>query len=131
MKCLVVEDDEALGLTLRNSLEGQGHTVHSVTSVAEGFKALRRARFDLLLLDYRLPDGDSLPLSDYAAATCPNLRIILLTGSGIFPRGEVKQIAPGIDWVLRKPVPLGDLAAIVDYAAQDAKRCPVGCTGCA
>lgn len=125
MRCLVVEDDDILAQALSDYLAGQGHEVTQAASIAAAFHCLRTTKFDLLLLDYRLPDGISLPVAEYAAATCPNLRTILLTGSGVFPRGETATIAPGIDWVLRKPVALADLGAIIEYAALDARLHPV------
>ncbi|MEC3861920.1 response regulator [Mesobacterium sp. TK19101] len=127
MRCLVVEDDDILAGVLSDYLTGLGHDVTRAATIAAALHCLRTTKFDLLLLDYRLPDGISLPVSEYAAATCPNLRTILLTGSGVFPHGEAATIAPGIDWVLRKPVALADLGAIVDYAALDAQLHPVDC----
>lgn len=120
MRCLVVEDDDALAMALTDCVESLGHMPFRARTVVEAFELLRTEKMQLLLLDYCLPDGNSLPLSDYAAATCPNVRTILLTGSSVFPRGESGQMAPGIDWVLRKPVPLQDVAALVDYASRAA-----------
>lgn len=118
MRCLVVEDDDVLAMALTDCVESMGHVPFRARTVSEGFDLLRTEKVQLLLLDYRLPDGNSLPLSKYAAATCPDICTILLTGSAIFPRGETGQLAPGVDWILRKPVPLQDLAALVDHAAR-------------
>lgn len=118
MRCLVVEDDDVLAMALTDCVEAMGHVPLRARTVSEGFDLLRTEKVQLLLLDYRLPDGNSLPLSEYASATCPDVCTIMLTGSAVFPRGETGQLAPGIDWILRKPVPLQDLAALVDHAAR-------------
>jgi len=122
MKCLIVEDDVPLRTFLKTCLEDLGHAVTARGDRASSMHAARTAKYDLLLCDYHLPDGEALPVIEYFAATHPNSRIILLTGSGIFPRGEVSILAPAIDWTLRKPVEMRDLVAIVDYAARDQQR---------
>jgi DNA-binding response OmpR family regulator len=128
MRCLIVEDDPDLRETFRDCLIDHGLQVETACSVADGLARLRRAKYDLLLLDYFLPDGNSILLSDQASMSCPNCRIILLTGSEVFPYGENASLAPGIDWILRKPLALRDLTAMVDYAMRDAARCPTTAT---
>lgn len=124
MKCLIVEDDCNLQMTLHELVEELGHDVTAAGTLAEGRKALQKSKFDLLILDYQLPDGTSDEFSSIAAVTQPNCRIILLTGSSVFPAGENAHLAPGIDWILRKPASLADLAALIDYAALDAVSHP-------
>lgn len=125
MDCLLVEDDDILSQVFEAGLEGMGHKVDCASTVRDGMRRLRTHKYDLLLLDFHLPDGNSLVLSEYAAATCPNLRTILMTGSGIFPRGEHGLMAPGVDWVMRKPVPIEDLQAMVDYAGFEVQSRPL------
>ena len=120
MRCLLVEDDDSLAMALHDCLSSLGHDTLRARTVAEAFNILRTHKVQMLLLDYYLPDGNSLAVSDYAQATCPQVCTILLTGANVFPRGEAGHMAPGIDWVLRKPVPMRDLAALVDHAARSA-----------
>ena len=124
MNCLIVEDDKNFLLTLNELLLQLGHEATSVGSLAEASQALHARKFDILLLDYHLPDGTSDEFSTFAAVTQPNCRIILLTGSRVFPGGENAQMAHGIDWILRKPASMNDLAALIDYAAVDAASHP-------
>jgi len=122
MKCLIVEDDVPLRTFLQTCLEDLGHDVTARGDRATSMRAARTAKYDLLLCDYHLPDGEALPVMEYFAATQPNSRVILLTGTGVFPNGEVSILAPAVDWTLRKPVEMSDLCAIVEYAARDKER---------
>ncbi len=119
MKCLVVEDDPVLCFALRDAIRELGHDVHCENTVARAHVALATQKFGLIILDYKLSDGTTVEISNYAAMTQPNCRIILLTGQQVFLAGENKNIAPGIDWILRKPIPTKDLFALVEYAAHD------------
>jgi len=125
MKCLIVEDDVPMQVFLRTCLEDMGHVVTACGQRSSGYRAAQTNKFDLLLCDYHLPDGHALPMIEFFCATQPNSRIILLTGSAVFPRGETSLLAPSIDWMLRKPIEMSDLCAMVDYAAHDLAHSPV------
>lgn len=79
---------------------------------------MRTDHYDLLLIDFHLPDGDTVSVSEYAGMFQPGIMTILLTGTSAFPNGEHKVLAPCIDWVLRKPVRLEDLSALVSYVEE-------------
>ena len=128
MRCLVVEDDPILRDMICDMLEEMGHDADQAGTRKDAEKALATRKYDLVHLDYHLPDGTALELSDYAACLCPNTRIILVTGSDIFPHGEHTKFAPGVDWVMRKPVSILDLEALVAYAEQDARCRPLQLT---
>lgn len=55
-KVLLLEDDQSLGLTLKERLHREGLDVRLVTSLNEGRQALKD-HFDLFILDVGLPDG--------------------------------------------------------------------------
>jgi len=124
MNCLIVEDDPTLQSFLVSCLQDMGHRTVAERTVEDALWRLKTQKFDLLLVDFSLPDGTSVPIMDYFGATCPNSRAILLTGSGVYPNGEASIFAPSVDWTLRKPIELQDLQAIVDYAELDTSRRP-------
>ncbi|WP_294521148.1 response regulator transcription factor [uncultured Pseudoflavonifractor sp.] len=59
---LLVEDDVLLGEGVKSALEQDGHAVALVHSAAQAQKLWQAVRFDLCLLDIRLPDGSGLDL---------------------------------------------------------------------
>ncbi len=124
MKCLIVEDDASLCFTVAEAVRLLGHQTQRAATLAQAQSLLTRHKFGLIILDYALPDGTAEDLANYAAMTQPNCRIILLTGRQVFLSGENKKLAPGIDWVLRKPVSLKDLTALIEYAAHDTHSNP-------
>jgi DNA-binding response OmpR family regulator len=66
-KILVVEDEPDLGELLATSLKMAGYEVDFVTDAATGRRRLESIRYDLVISDWRLPDGDGLALVDHAA----------------------------------------------------------------
>jgi two-component system, cell cycle response regulator len=57
-RVLVVEDAAMIRKALTRALEVRGHGVHAVADGVEAMEALREGRFDLVLLDIRMPRKD-------------------------------------------------------------------------
>ena len=58
MRFLLVEDNDALAAAVCERLALDGHGVYRAASLAEAEDFLAIARYDLILLDIMLPDGD-------------------------------------------------------------------------
>lgn len=119
MHVLILEDDPDLLEVWRSCVEDCGHTCIAVMSVSNAFDALHIHRFDLVLMDLQLQDGSSVGVSHYAKTIQPNCKILMITGKMVFTSGDHLQHAPGVDWLLRKPVSVTDLSAMITYAAKD------------
>ena len=59
-RILILEDEPLLTKHLRRLLAARGYDVHVADTVGAFLAAARRQRFDALLLDLSLPDGDGL-----------------------------------------------------------------------
>ena len=59
---LLVDDEASIRFAVRDYLEVQGWTVEEAVDVRSARAALRTAHPDAIVLDYRLPDGDTLAL---------------------------------------------------------------------
>lgn len=62
MRVLMVEDDKAIAGALRSHLHGQGWAVDGAEGVSPAWAALTVERFDIVLLDLGLADGDGMEL---------------------------------------------------------------------
>jgi len=112
---LVVDALDINRQTLREGMEASGLQVSDAASVSEALMRLREAAagerpVQVLLLDYHLPDGKSLPLARTLKAdpAFQKLRIILLSGhTSRSERDSLKSV--NCDAVLSKPVRMGAL----------------------
>jgi DNA-binding NtrC family response regulator len=57
---LIVDDEEHVRFAMRETLEPLGYTCEEAGSGQQALEKFAPERFDLVLLDYRMPDGDGL-----------------------------------------------------------------------
>jgi DNA-binding NarL/FixJ family response regulator len=80
LRFLIVEDVDVLLVSLVNAFAAHGRAVGASTS-AEAREALRQQRFDSLVVDVTLPDGNGLDLVSLALQRWPSICVLVLTGS--------------------------------------------------
>lgn len=110
MKLLVVEDDAALGVAVRDGLLGAGFVVDVARTLSAAERMRRVNRYDLVVLDLGMPDGDGLDFLTRlrnAAATTP---VIVLTARGTVTN-RVDGLNAGADDYLAKPFAFPELIA--------------------
>ena len=101
-RLLVVDDDTDLLRLLAMRLQATGYDVATADSVAAARSRLGVERFDLVVSDVRLPDGDGLALFEDIRRQHPALPVILLTAHGTIP-DAVEATALGVAGYLTKP----------------------------
>lgn len=103
-RLILVEDDEGVRRSLQLLLAWRGYDVRSYASAAAVVGHLgAEHENDILVADYRLPDGDGIGLLRALRRDGWHGRAILITG---FPSPTLIDcaLASGFDAVLEKPV---------------------------
>ena len=112
-KILIVDDERALRFALRDFLQTSGYAVVEAEDLRQARAAVADEEPDLVLLDYRLPDGESSRLIPDLKAFDPDIPIIVLTGHGTIELA-VESVKLGADHFVTKPVQLPTLKVIVE-----------------
>lgn len=101
-KVLVVEDDADTGATIKDLLVLESHTVEVVLDGNEASSRLQQYDYDLVVLDWELPDKNGVDvLRDYRAQRGKN-PVLMLTGRSDFADKET-GLDTGADDYLTKP----------------------------
>jgi two-component SAPR family response regulator len=80
VRILVVEDSDMNGLYYQDVLSGAGAEVHRVSTGAETLDLIELHRFDLALVDVRLPDANGYELCQVLRSELdPDARILLMS----------------------------------------------------
>jgi DNA-binding NtrC family response regulator len=111
-KILIVEDDP-------NTLEGLAEILtqekFSVAKAKNGKAALeeiKKAQFNIVLMDYLLPDKDGLEISRMILDRLPEIKIIMMTAFGSV-KNAVEAMKLGIYDYLTKPIDLDELLIVI------------------
>ena len=81
-RILVVDDQENMCWVLSKLLSERGHAVGTAQSGARALKMLDGFDFQVVVVDYRLPDSNGIALSVQLRLRLPRLRSILMTSYG-------------------------------------------------
>lgn len=109
-RLLLVEDDQSLIDGLAYALTKEGFALDVATTVAEARALLAAERYDLLLLDLTLPDGNGLEVCTAMRAAGSTVPIIFLTAMDEEVQ-VIRALDGGGDDYITKPFKLGELCS--------------------
>lgn len=102
MEILIVEDETVVAKQLEETLHQEAYRTFRASSVAEASHAMKERNFDLILLDWNLPDGDGITLlRSWREQKIPTP--ILVLSANVTVEDRVHALNVGADDYLCKP----------------------------
>ena len=120
-KILIVEDDLTFSQLLEGFFKKHQHEPTVVHNIKNAYRTLDQKEYDLLLVDYRLPDGTGLDILSYVNAQGLDLPLVIMTSFNDV-RTAVKSIQQGASDYITKPVNPDELLMIVKNALEKGKE---------
>jgi len=99
---LLVDDEEELRSSLQETLELANYHVMTASNAMRAKDAVENGKFDVAILDIRLPDGSGLDLLKLFKESDPDMGVILITGYSEVD-SAIQAIELGADDFLKKP----------------------------
>ncbi len=114
VRILIIDDEPDVILTLRTALEQNGFRTDSCNDSTLAYKNFRDGKYDLVLLDIKMPNVDGFQLYQKIKRTDRRVKICFLTASEFYHEEIRKE--EGFDGFnkelfLRKPI---EIASLVD-----------------
>ena len=113
---LVVDDEELVRWSLRERFRREGYVVMEAGTAASAIEQAM-AGVDLVLLDFRLPDGNGLDVLRRIKEQTPDTPVILMTAFSTV-ENAVEAMKHGAYHYLYKPFNLDEVAVIVEKALE-------------
>lgn len=111
---LVIDDNQLVRKSTQGVVESWGCRVSMASSLGEVKDIHSKAHFDLVICDYRLPDGDGVEMADWIKANFKHQPQFILISGDTSPDVLKLVNARGLQ-LLHKPVRPGKLRSLIQY----------------
>ncbi|MDD3160792.1 MAG: response regulator transcription factor [Bacteroidales bacterium] len=108
LSILLCEDDENLGMLLREYLQAKGYQVELCPDGEAGLKAFQKSKFDLLILDVMMPKKDGFTMAMEVRSVNEIIPIVFLTAKTL-KEDVLEGFKIGADDYITKPFSMEEL----------------------
>jgi DNA-binding NtrC family response regulator len=120
---LLVDDDRELCASLWDLLHERGYRVSLAHTVPVGKDLVAQRRFDVVLLDLKLPDGSARDVLAVLREANTSARTVIITGHRQEFESLIDEVlADGVDAICYKPFNLHDLLATLGRLAHEKRN---------
>jgi two-component system OmpR family response regulator len=113
MRILIIEDEVTLNKMLAEGLKEFGYQSDVVETLKDGEYYLDIRNYDLVLMDWMLPDGDSISIIGDIKSKTPKTVVVVLSARDD-NESEIEALRSGADDYIRKPFDFDVLVARLD-----------------
>lgn len=114
-KILLIEDDISYSRIIQNFMEKNGFEVRSAQKTSDGISIIRLGWPDLVITDYRLPDGNGIEVLEFALKRPQPPKVILITSYSDIRIAVMAMKMGAVDYIT-KPISPDELMESVKEA---------------
>jgi DNA-binding response OmpR family regulator len=122
MRIAVVDDDQDLLHFVQSAMREFGHTCDGFSNGAQLLAALRRGNYDVLLLDWHLPDVSGIELLQRIRADQSDTTGVIMLTNRAEPDAIVRALQSGADDYIVKPAETAIIAARAEAVNRRSQR---------
>ncbi len=118
---LIVDDDKNILDSLSSILKSNSYIVDTAQNGAEAIAKFETQKFNLVLLDIKLPDMNGTELLNRMHNDSPEMMLIMITG---FPSldNAVKSLNLGADAYIMKPINPAELIKVIQEKLKEQEK---------
>ena len=121
LKILLCEDDENLGMLLREYLQAKGYAATLCPDGEAGYKEFLKNKFDICVLDVMMPKKDGFTLAQEIRQSNADMPIIFLTAKTL-KEDILEGFKIGADDYITKPFSMEELVLKLFFVAYMVRR---------
>ena len=109
---LVIDDEKIILDSCRRIFTAEGFEVETVEEPGEGLERVRKAKYDVIITDWRMPGFDGLDLVDLMDKHAPDSTIIMISGFPSVDRAADAIRKGAVDYIAKPFDPDGIVSAV-------------------
>ena len=113
LRILLCEDDENLGMLLREYLQAKGYNADLYADGESGYKAFLKGKYDICVLDIMMPKKDGFQLAQEIRTINSDVPVIFLTAKAL-KEDILEGFKIGADDYITKPFSMEELVMRID-----------------
>jgi len=116
LRVMIVDDEPIVGKRLTPTLTKHGFLVESFTDPRKALERLQEEEFDIVVTDLRMEEVDGIGVLEQVMETCPNTRVIFITGYATVEVAREALVKGAFDFIA-KPFKPKELRGVINKAA--------------
>ena len=128
MRILIVEDEPTLKSTIAEGLREFGYQNDEVENLTDAEYYLEIRNYDLVILDWMLPNGSGINLIPIIKRKSFNTIVVVLSARGD-DKSEIEAFEKGADDYIKKPFDFGILLARIEARLKSKTKTVIGIQG--
>jgi len=113
-KILLIDDEQSILKVISTILKNENFDVITAKSKKEAIQKINSSKFDIVLSDFRLPDGTGMEILEYFREKNEIKPFIMITAYGSI-NGAVEAIKKGANHYIAKPIDADNLIEIINF----------------
>ena len=114
-RILIIEDEKLIRWSLRQRFQDEGYIVDEAENAADGIEKSDEASYDLVMLDYKLPDKTGLEVLEHIRGRDPDVVVLMMTAYSSVESAVQAMKLGAFDYV-SKPFQMDELMLTVTKA---------------
>ncbi|MGZ8267429.1 MAG: sigma-54-dependent transcriptional regulator [Burkholderiales bacterium] len=114
-KILIVDDDEVVCKAVERALDDLGFAIDASTDPIAALEAVRKASYDLVICDIKMPGMDGMTLLERIKEYDPSILVVMMTGHASI-ESAVEAMKKGAQEYIAKPFPPAEIRLLVERA---------------
>ena len=119
-KILIVDDDSEVRENLVEILENESYFTTTAATAKEAIKILKQDQFDVILLDFMMPELSGIDALYELKRTSPKAKVIMITAYATIDNA-VNAIKRGASDFITKPFKIEDLLMLIKQVIEEAR----------
>ena len=116
LRVMIIDDEPIVGKRLTPALAKHGFEVEAFVDPVQALARLKAQAFDIVVTDLRMEEVDGIGVLEHVMASCPNTRVILITGYATVEVAREALVKGAFDFIA-KPFKPKELRGVINKAA--------------